>query len=185
MQPSDFEQILKASRVSSIGSASINTLWCSKELLVEENSSRYFNFCKKYELSKIQAITYYKTKRNSVFMYMAGAIAVVLIGFALYFYSTIMGLSIFFICLSLVFIYVFISKLIEGVSCRLYLVTAVGEHELESVKTVKRAKKLLDKLSIYIGNVQGVVDDEDLKARVEELNAIVTRKPHRLNKRGW
>lgn len=182
MTPSDFEKILNATRSSDFITSTNYSLWCSKELLVEEISGTYFNNCKKYELSKIQAFTYYVTNSNHIVKIICGLFAALFLVLLLVFITEI-GAIICFGILLIPFSIIFIKKTVEGDSCKFYLVSAVGVHLLESVKTVKRAKILLSKVNNYIANVQGNNDEAALLEKIEELSLLVTRKP-RLIKKG-
>ena len=179
MKPSDFELILKRTTVSDIGSSSKFALWCSNEFLVEEKSEAKYNKCKKFEISKIQSVCYYQTKGNLIVMLVCGGIGFVLAICALSVLFSIVGLSIFLGVLSVIFLGILTKKMIDGHSCNLYLITAVGEHKLEGVKTMKRAQIMVEKLNVYINNSQGGLDNDDLKTRIDELSLVVTRKPQR------
>ena len=176
MEKSEFRLLLKSIRTNNPFNYTKAGLWYSDELLVEESTNRYTNSCKKFELSKIQSVVYYKTITNVVKKAIYGVlIFIVLVIFITGDLETL-GFVIWGI-VGIIPVLLLIRKVFAGDTCRAYLVTAVGEHELESIGTVNRAKILMDRLKVMVQNIQGDVNEEDLQLRIEEFSKLVTRKP--------
>lgn len=176
MNKSDFRLLLKSKRTNQPFVYCKAGLWYSDEYLIEEKTNSYTNNCKKFELSKIQALLYYKTSSNMIKTMICGFIALANL-LLLLFGGLQTGFLIFWGIILLFLVFYLIIKVNQGDSCRAFLVTAVGEHELESIGTIKRAKLMVERIKVLVGSVQGDVDQADIALRINEFSSNVTRKP--------
>lgn len=174
MSPKDFTILLKSYRLGAFSGNQKYALWTSNDTLVEIESNGYTERGRKYELKNIQGVVHTPTLRNMI-RSIFGSIVVLIFLVSLIASSSILVLAAIVGVLLVISVVMLVFILIEGPSCKVLLVTAVGEHELKSVGNLKRMKILLLHLRRRIVDIQGPLDESEIEMNIDKFDEIVTR----------
>lgn len=175
MDSKSFKRVLKAKYIAGDFTRLSVAYWLSDNYLVEEYSDYYSNYCKKIELSKIQAFTCVKNLNNLIFIICFSIFALITISLMLVFGSA-WGFGLFFaLAVLAIFVVAILVKLKQGSSCKVYIHTAVNSKELVGVYNISRANKFFKEVNFSILKLQGEVDIDGIVANIDEASKIVSR----------
>ncbi|HZV33997.1 MAG TPA: hypothetical protein VFB72_05425 [Verrucomicrobiae bacterium] len=149
-----------------MGYALRSTLWLGEDHLLSIRSSGYSEDYKRFYFGDIQAIVIRQTQTGRIINGVLSAFAVVSLMAAL---TTSAGVNIFWYIVTGVFVSFLLLNTLLGPTCVTHLRTAVQSEDLQSLRRLHRARKVLARMRPLIARAQGQLSPAEIPARMTEL----------------
>jgi hypothetical protein len=150
-------------------------LWQGAEHILLVEWDGYREFYKRFEYRDIQAFIIRKTVEGRVYNAILGALFCILAALALV--APDFGVRVFLLTLAGVLGLFLLASALSGPTCRCSIRTAVQNHDLRSLRRVRRARKVLTRLRPLIAATQGQLAPEEIPLRMRELDQMPANSP--------
>ena len=149
------------------------SLWRGPDHLLQIERDGYAENYRRFFYSDIEVFTVRLDNRRRTIAVTFG----ILIGLCLLFGFASTAAQIFFFVLAGIFLMPFIYNMVRGPSCVVYVSTAVQREELQSVRRLKGAMRLLEVIREGAAPTQGVLAPDMVRVNFELKNAPAAGAP--------
>jgi len=143
-------------------------LWQGAEHILLVEWDGYREFYKRFEYRDIQAFIIHKTVEGKAFNAILGAFVSVLVTMAIL--APDPDLRVFVLVLAGILGLFLLANALSGPTCRCSIRTAVQNHDLRSLRRLRRARKVLARLRPLIAATQGQLAPEEIPLRMREFD---------------
>lgn len=151
------------------------SLWQGSDHLLQIERDGYAENYRRFHFADIEIFTVRMDNRRRNIAIAFGIVVAAMVLLAVLLNSG--GGSIFFLCCAGFFMIPFIYNLVRGPTCVVHVTTAVQREELQSVRRLKGALKLLQAIREHAAQSQGVLAPDMVRVKFELENAPVGFTP--------
>jgi hypothetical protein len=162
----DYKKIASGARPGRISTSRLS-LWRGPDHLLQIDRDHYIETYRRFYYSDIEVFTVRLDNRRRNFAVILG----ILIALCLLFAVAASSASIFFFIMTGFFLVPFIYNMVRGPTCVVYVATAVQREELQSVRRLKGAMRLLQVIRDGAALTQGVLAPDMVRVNFELKNA--------------
>ena len=150
------------------------SLWQAEDHFLQVEKDHYTETYRRFYFADIESFTVRVTKRKWTISFVLGAIVGLLVFISLLNTGFARG---FFLGLAALFLIPLLINWSRGETCVVHLGTAVQREELQSVRRVKKAERLLAALRVITAQTQGVMAPDLVRVKFELQNAPLAAPP--------
>jgi hypothetical protein len=143
--------------------------------LLQIERDGYAENYRRFHYADIEIFTVRLDNRRRNIAIVFGIVVAAMVALAVFLNSG--GGSIFFLCCAGFFMIPFIYNLVRGPTCIVHVTTAVQREELQSVRRVKQALRLMQVIRDHAAQTQGVLAPDMVRVKFELQNAPVGFTP--------
>ena len=164
----DYKKVSSSALSGRVASTTMS-LWQAADHLLQVERDHYSESYRRFYFSDIEIFTVRLDNRRRNIAIIFGIIVAMMVLSALLLNSG--GGSIFFLCSAGFFMIPFVYNLVRGPTCVVHVTTAVQREELQSVRRLKGALKLLQVIRDAAAQTQGVMAPDMVRVKFELENA--------------
>src|SRR3954469_18983648 len=166
---------VSSSAVSGRLASSAMSLWQGADHLLQIERDHYAESYRRFYFADIEIFTIRLDNRRRNIAIVFGIVVAAMVFLAVVLNTG--GASIFFLCCAGFFMIPFIYNLVRGPTCIVHVTTAVQREELQSVRRVKQALRLMQVIRDQAAQTQGVLAPDMVRVKFELQNAPVGFTP--------